>query len=100
MKKSIFTDVGLFSKLSAHNTVYWHDEKPEELSVMEIRTAASRADVYISSVNGIAEGGENVNIDNTGNRVAPCTECGGTVECDATQSKDTVCGARRQMLRL
>lgn len=60
----------LFSTLSAHNTVYWHDEKPEHMSVMETRTAASRAEVYISSVNGISENGEIVNIDNTGNRVA------------------------------
>lgn len=60
----------LYEKLSSHNTVYWHDEKPENLSVMETRTAASRADVYISSVNGISENGEIVNIDNIGNRVA------------------------------
>ncbi len=37
---------------------------------METRTAASRADIYISSVNGISKKGEIVNIDNTGNRVA------------------------------
>ena len=37
---------------------------------METRTAAVRADIYISSVNGIAETGEIINIDNTGNRVA------------------------------
>ena len=62
--------MNLFAMLSKHNTVYWHDEKPEEMSVMETRTAASRAEVYISSVNGISEQGEIVNIDNTGNRVA------------------------------
>lgn len=62
--------MNLFSMLSKHNTVYWHDEKPEDMSVMETRTAATRADVYISSVNGISENGEIVNIDNTGNRVA------------------------------
>ena len=32
----------LFERLSAHNTVYWHDEKPDHLSVMETRTAAAR----------------------------------------------------------
>ena len=62
--------MGLYDLLSAHNTVYWHDKKPENMSIMETRTAAVRADIYISSVNGIAETGEIINIDNTGNRVA------------------------------
>ena len=62
--------MNLFPMLSKHNTVYWHDEKPADMTVMETRTAASRADIYISSVNGISEKGEIVNIDNTGNRVA------------------------------
>lgn len=39
--------LNLFEKLSSHNTVYWHDEKPEHMTVMETRKAASRADVYI-----------------------------------------------------
>jgi len=63
----------LFPLLAEYNTVYWHDQKPAEMSVMEARTAASRADVYISSVNGISKNGEIVNIDNTGNRVAAMT---------------------------
>ena len=62
--------MGLFPMLSAHNDVCWHDEKPEELTVMEARKKASSSEVYISSVNGISETGEIVNIDNTGNRVA------------------------------
>jgi NAD-dependent dihydropyrimidine dehydrogenase PreA subunit len=37
---------------------------------METRTAAAQAEIYISSVNGISEQGEIVNIDNTVNRVA------------------------------
>ncbi len=60
----------IFEKLSKHNTVFWHDEKPEDMTVMETRTAAVHAAVYISSVNGISENGEIVNIDGTGNRVA------------------------------
>ena len=64
------SDMNLFEMLSDHNVVYWHDEKPEDMTVMETRTAATRAEVYISSVNGISEAGEIVNIDNTGNRVA------------------------------
>ena len=62
--------MNLFAMLSKHNIVYWHDEKPEDMTVMETRTVATRAEVYISSVNGISEAGEIVNIDNTGNRVA------------------------------
>ena len=62
--------MNLFAMLLKHNIVYWHDEKPADMTVMETRTAASRADIYISSVNGISEKGEIVNIDNTGNRVA------------------------------
>lgn len=60
----------LFPALSAQNTVFWHDEKPEDMTVMETRTAATQADIYISSVNGISEQGEIINIDHTGNRVA------------------------------
>ena len=63
-------EMNLYELLSSHNTVYWHDEKPADMSIMETRTAASRAEIYISSVNGISETGEIVNIDNTGNRVA------------------------------
>ena len=63
-------EMNLYKMLSTHNTVYWHDEKPENMTIMETRSAATRADVYISSVNGISENGEIVNIDNTGNRVA------------------------------
>lgn len=62
--------MNLFEKLSSHNTVYWHDQKPDTMTIMETRTAASKAEIYISSVNGISEKGEIVNIDNTGNRVA------------------------------
>ena len=60
----------LFPLLSAHNTVFWHDETPDGMTVMQTRTAAARAEVYLSSVNGISETGEIVNIDHTGNRVA------------------------------
>lgn len=63
-------EMNLYEMLSEHNVVYWHDKKPDNMSVMETRTAASRAEIYISSVNAISEAGEIVNIDNTGNRVA------------------------------
>lgn len=63
-------EMNLFAMLSTHNTVYWHDAKPESMTVAQTRTAAARAEIYLSSVNGISEQGEIVNIDNTGNRVA------------------------------
>jgi len=62
--------MGLFSSLETHNTVYWHDEKPENMTVAETRRAAACAPVYISSVNAVSENGDIVNIDATGNRVA------------------------------
>ena len=63
-------EMNLFELLSSHNTVYWHDKNPSNMSIMETRTAASRSEIYISSVNAISQNGEIVNIDNTGNRVA------------------------------
>lgn len=62
--------MNLYPMLSEHNHVDWHEERPTNMSVMEVRTASSRADIYISSVNAISEDGEIVNIDYTGNRIA------------------------------
>jgi L-lactate utilization protein LutB len=64
------TELNLFDALSKNNQVIWHGKMPDGLSVMEVRTKAARADVYISSVNGISENGDIINIDYTGNRVA------------------------------
>lgn len=58
-------DMGLYDKLSGHNTVYWHWEQGPDA-----RTAAMQANVYVTSVNALAESGEMINIDGTGNRVA------------------------------
>ena len=63
-------EMNLYDILSKNNNVLWHDRKPEGMSIMETRTEACRAEVYISSVNGISEDGQIINIDNTGNRVA------------------------------
>lgn len=59
-------EMGLYETLKADNTVYWHwiEKTPE------IMKAAAFADVYISSVNGLSETGEIINIDGSGNRVA------------------------------
>ena len=63
-------EMKLYDALVPHNDVYWHMRLPENMSAMEARKRANLADVYISSVNGIAETGEIINIDNTGNRVS------------------------------
>lgn len=56
-------EMGLYPLLSTHNRCYWHWEG----STVE---EAATAEVYICSLNGVAETGELVNIDGAGNRVA------------------------------
>ena len=62
--------LGLYDELCKTNEVHWHwkdGAKPE------VYRAAEQAEVYLSSVNGISETGELVNIDGRGNRVAALT---------------------------
>ena len=63
-------EMNLFEILSKTNRVYFHDKTSDGLTVMQVRTLATRSDIYISSVNGISMDGQIINIDNTGNRVA------------------------------
>lgn len=56
-------EMGLYPRLAAHNQVVWHWEGDQ-------KEAAVSTDVYISSVNALAETGELVNIDGGGNRLA------------------------------
>lgn len=58
-------DMGVFERLSAHNTVYWH-----WVNGAEDRVRSASAQVYITSANGLAETGEILNIDGYGNRIA------------------------------
>ena len=58
--------MGLYDRLKENNTVAWHWEVPGP----ETLAQAAAAQVYLSSVNGIAETGEIINIDGTGNRIA------------------------------
>jgi len=58
--------MGLYDLLKQDNTVHWHWKTNNN----ETRLAAAHADVYITSANAIAETGELINIDGTGNRVA------------------------------
>ncbi len=60
-------EMGLYEMLCKHNTVYWHWREEDAEAA---RAKAVEAEVYISSVNGIAETGEIVNIDGSGNRLA------------------------------
>ena len=62
--------IGLYEALSKHNTVYWHQRIPDGKTSKEIRLKANASNVYISSVNGLAETGEIINIDGNCNRVA------------------------------
>ncbi len=62
-------ELDVYKTLCENNTVYWHWEEDSE-KLRETLKSASSADVYISSVNAIAESGEIVNIDGTCNRVA------------------------------
>lgn len=58
-------ELGLYDRLSEDSTVYWHWETGPET-----RADAASAQVYLTSVNGLAETGEIINIDGAGNRVA------------------------------
>lgn len=61
-------EMGLYEKLKPENTLYWHWRK--EMTGDEAKAKAYTADVYITSLNGVAETGELVNIDGSGNCVA------------------------------
>ncbi len=58
-------EMGIYDTLSTHNTVYWHWKQGTEA-----RKAAMEAEVYLTSANGLAETGEILNIDGSGNRIA------------------------------
>lgn len=61
--------LGIFDMLKKHNECYWHWPKSGS-AVPHIIKAAAEADIYLTSVNALSEGGEMINIDATGNRVA------------------------------
>lgn len=63
-------EMGLYEKLAEHNKVTWHQRIPEGKTSGEVRVEANSAQIYLSSVNGLAETGEIINIDCVCNRVA------------------------------
>lgn len=56
-------EMNLYESLSTHNQVLWHWD---QASLSDI----AKTDVYLSSVNGLAETGEIINIDGSGNRIS------------------------------
>lgn len=60
----------LYDKLVSHNRVFWHWKVPEGSSPADVCKEAASTEIYLSSVNGLAETGEIINIDGNGNRVA------------------------------
>ena len=60
--------MGLYERLERHDRVNWHWRPTVDGA--DARQAAMTAEPYITSVNGLAETGELINIDGTGNRVA------------------------------
>lgn len=63
-------DMKLYDKLSKHNTVYDPNQSVDNNGFLEIAKKCLTTDIYLTSVNAMAETGEMVNIDGTGNRVA------------------------------
>ena len=58
--------LGLFQRLSADNQCFWHWKTPGPETV----AAAAASQVYLTSVNALAETGELINIDGGGNRIS------------------------------
>lgn len=63
-------EMGLYEPLCSHNDVSWHQRIPADKTSLQVRDEASKAEIYISSVNGLSETGEIINIDGNCNRVA------------------------------
>ncbi|MBP3654253.1 MAG: lactate utilization protein [Oscillospiraceae bacterium] len=63
-------DMGLYEALSEENQVFWHWKQQP---INEARNKANAAEVYLTSLNGVAETGELINIDGDGNRLAATT---------------------------
>ena len=59
--------LGLYERLGSHNRTIWHWKWEDKDAA---RREALTTDLYLTSVNALAETGELVNIDGTGNRVA------------------------------
>ena len=56
--------LNVYDRLCERNTVWWHQEKPES------RYKYGEFTAYLTSANAVAESGEIVNIDGSGNRLS------------------------------
>lgn len=63
-------DMELYKRLSGHNEVHDPNQSKDNDEFVEIAKRALTTEIYLTSVNAMAETGEMVNIDGTGNRVA------------------------------
>lgn len=63
-------DMELYKRLSAHNEVHDPYQGKDNDEFLEIAKKTLTTEVFLTSVNAMAETGEMVNIDGTGNRVA------------------------------
>ncbi len=63
-------DMGLYRRLRSHNTVYDPYQSKDNDEFLDLARKAMLTDVFLTSVNGMAQTGEMVNIDGTGNRIA------------------------------
>ena len=59
--------LGLYERLGSHNQTVWHRKWEDKDAA---RREALTTELYLTSVNGLAETGELINIDGAGNRVA------------------------------
>ncbi len=62
--------MNLYDRLRGSNTVFDPQQAIDNASFLEIAKKSLTTEIYITSVNAIAETGEMVNIDGTGNRIA------------------------------
>ena len=62
--------MGLYDRLALHNDVFYHNRLPGGMTRNEVCTKANAAQIYLTSVNGLAETGEVINIDGNGNRIS------------------------------
>lgn len=60
----------LYESLATHNNVFWHWRERDGMTAKQLRDAGNAAEIYLSSVNGLSENGEIINIDGACNRVS------------------------------
>ena len=60
----------LYERLSTHNEVWDPQHRPDGMSFNQVAKKCLTTDVFFTSVNGMTENGELINIDSTGNRIA------------------------------